>query len=211
MVKKIRIATQGLFLLIFLWLFLQTEAKGANELGYPVKIFLDADPLIFITTILASRDWYKTLYLAIFVIVATVFLGRAFCGWICPLGTMNNMVSVLKKQQRKTVAIDWYRFKYYILIFLLTSSLFSLQLIGIVDPISLLIRSFSLAVYPLTSSATNAIFDAGYNTNIPFIVSISEFLSSLLKKIFLPFQQPFYLQSAFIGLLFFLVLGLNLL
>jgi len=211
MVKKIRIASQALFLLLFLWLFLQTEAKGANELGYPVKIFLDADPLIFITTILAGREWYKTLYLAIFVIVATVFLGRVFCGWICPLGTLNNMVSVLKKQQRKTAAIDWYRFKYYILIFFLTSSLFSLQLTGIIDPISLLIRSFSLAVYPLTSSATNAIFDAGYNTNIPYLVSISEFLSLFLKKVFLPFQQPFYLQSAFIGLLFFFVLGLNLL
>jgi polyferredoxin len=211
MVKRIRIVTQGLFLLLFLWLFLQTEAKGANELGYPVKIFLDADPLIFITTILAGRDWYKTLYLAIIVILATVFLGRVFCGWICPLGTLNNMVSALKRQRRKTAAINWYRFKYYILIFLLTSSLFSLQLIGIVDPISLLIRSFSLAVYPLTSYATTVIFDAGYNTNIPFLVNISEFFYSLFKKIFLPFQQPFYLQSAFVGILFFLILGLNLL
>ncbi len=65
MTKKIRIVTQGLFLLIFLWLFLQTESKGANDLGYPVKIFLDADPLIFITTILSSREWYQTFYLAI--------------------------------------------------------------------------------------------------------------------------------------------------
>jgi polyferredoxin len=211
MIKRIRIATQAVFLLLFLWLFLQTEAKGANELGYPVKIFLDADPLIFITTILAGRDWYKTLYLAILVIIATVFLGRVFCGWICPLGTLNNMVSALKRQRRKTAAIDWYRFKYYVLIFLLTSSLFSLQLIGIADPISLLIRSLSLAVYPLTSYATTAIFDAGYNTNIHFLANVSDFIYSLFRKIFLPFQQPFYLQSTFIGLLFILVLGLNLL
>ena len=211
MIKRIRIATQAVFLLLFLWLFLQTEAKGANELGYPVKIFLDADPLIFITTILAGRDWYKTLYLAILVIIATVFLGRVFCGWICPLGTLNNMVSALKRQRRKTAAIDWYRFKYYILIFLLTSSLFSLQLIGIVDPISFLIRSLSLAVYPLTSYATTAIFDAGYNINIHFLANVSDFIYSLFRKIFLPFQQPFYLQSTFIGLLFILVLGLNLL
>ena len=211
MIKRIRIATQGLFLLIFLWLFLQTEAKGANELGYPVKIFLDADPLIFITTILAGREWYKTLYLAILVIIATVILGRVFCGWVCPMGTLNNMVSTLKKQRSKTTTLNWYRYKYYILIFFLTSSLFSLQLIGIVDPISLLIRSFSLAVYPLTSYATAAIFDAGYNTNIPYLVNISEFIYSLFKKIFLPFQQPFYLQSAFVGVLFFLILGLNLL
>jgi polyferredoxin len=146
MTKKIRIATQGLFLLTFLWLFLQTESKGANDLGYPVKVFLDADPLIFITTILSSREWYQTFYLAILVIVATVFLGRVFCGWICPLGTLNNMVGSIKKRRLTTSTVNWYRFKYYVLIFLLVSSLFSLQLTGIADPISLLIRSFSLAV-----------------------------------------------------------------
>jgi polyferredoxin/Pyruvate/2-oxoacid:ferredoxin oxidoreductase delta subunit len=210
MTKKIRIATQGLFLLIFLWLFLQTESKGANDLGYPVKIFLDADPLIFITTILSSREWYQTFYLAILVIVATVFLGRVFCGWICPLGTLNNMVGSIKKGRPKTPTANWYRFKYYILIFLLVSSLFSLQLTGVVDPISLLIRSFSLAVYPLISYATNATFDAFYNVNIPFLVNGSEFIHSILKKVFLPFQQPVYLQSAFVGFLFLFILGLNL-
>jgi polyferredoxin/ferredoxin len=210
MTKKIRIATQGLFLLFFLWLFLQTESKGANDLGYPVKIFLDADPLIFITTMLSSREWYQTFYLAILVIVATVFLGRVFCGWACPLGTLNNVVGSVKKRRLKTSTVNWYRFKYYVLIFLLVSSLFSLQLTGIVDPISLLIRSFSLAVYPLVSYATNATFDAFYNANIPFLVNVSEFIYSILKKIFLPFQQPFYIQSALMGFLFLLILALNL-
>ncbi len=210
MIRKIRIATQGLFFLLFLWLFIQTEAKGMNELGYPVKIFLDADPLIFITTLLAGREWYKTLYLAMLVIIATVFLGRVFCGWICPLGTLHNMVGLLKRRQIKTVHASWYRFKYFVLIFLLTSSLFTLQLTGIVDPISLLIRSFSLSVYPLISYATGAAFDSLYNTNIPFLVTGSEFVYSLLKKLFLPFQQPIFLHSAFVGLLFFVILGLNL-
>ena len=195
---------------IFLWLFLQTESKGANDLGYPVKIFLDADPLIFITTILSSREWYQTFYLAILVIVATVFLGRVFCGWVCPLGTLNNMVGSIKKRRLKTSTVNWYRFKYYVLIFLLVSSLLSLQLTGIVDPISLLIRSFSLAIYPLISYATSATFDAFYNAKIPFLVNVSEFIYSILKRIFLPFQQPFYLQSAFVGFLFLLILGLNL-
>ncbi|HUH66264.1 MAG TPA: 4Fe-4S binding protein [Syntrophales bacterium] len=210
MTRKIRIATQGIFLFMFLWLFLQTEAKGANELGYPVKIFLDADPLIFITTILSSREWYQTFYLAIVVAVATVVLGRVFCGWICPLGTLNNMISAIRARSRKAVAAGWFRLKYYILIFLVVSSLLSLQLTGIVDPISLLIRSFSIAVYPLVSYATNATFDAFYNTNVSSVVAVSEFFYSGLKKIFLPFQQPFYLESAFVGFLFLLIMGMNL-
>src|SRR5512137_112289 len=195
MISKIRITTQGIFFLIFVWLFLQTESKGANDLGYPVKIFLDADPLIFITTILSSRELYQTFFLAIFVVIMTVILGRVFCGWICPLGTLNNMVGALNKKRPKATTANWYRFKYYLLIFLLVSSLFTLQLTGIVDPMSLLIRSFSLAVYPLFSFATGAVFDTFYTTNFPPLVTVSEFIYTLLKKLFLPFQQPFFLQS----------------
>ncbi len=35
--KNLRRISQGLFLLLFLFLFFQTESKGLDELGYPVK------------------------------------------------------------------------------------------------------------------------------------------------------------------------------
>jgi len=211
MIKKIRIITQGLFLLVFLWLFLQAESKGADDLGYPVKIFLDADPLIFITTILSSHEWHRTFVLAILVIIATIFLGRVFCGWICPLGTLNNLAGTLQKRRSRRAPFNRHWLKYCILIFLITLSLFSWQLVGIVDPISLLIRSLSLSVYPLMAYATKATFDLFYELNIPFLVNVSEFIYTLFKKIWLPFQQPFFFQSAFVGLLFFTIIGLNLL
>ena len=211
MIRKIRIIAQVLFLLTFLWLFLQTESKGADELGYPVKIFLDADPLIFITTVLAGREWYDTFILAILVIVATVILGRVFCGWVCPLGTINNIIGIFQKRSPRKAPLKLHWLKYYILIFLVTASLFSLQFAGIFDPIAFMIRSLSLSVYPLISYATKATFDTLYNFNIPVVVNISEFIYALFKKLWLPFQQPYFLQSFFLGLLFFIVLGLNLL
>jgi len=210
MLKNIRRTFQGLFLLVFLWLFLQTESKGANELGYPVKIFLDMDPLIFITTVLSSRSLDHIPYLAVVIIIATVLLGRFFCGWLCPLGTLNNLAGSLRRWRFNTAPRNWHRLKYYILIFLLVSSLFSLQLIGILDPLSLLIRSFSLSVHPLISYATGAMFDTFYGLNVPVLVSVTEAIYGFLKKVILPFQQPFFLQSVFVALLFFLILGLNL-
>ena len=210
MLKNIRRTSQGFFLLIFLWLFLQTESKGANELGYPVKIFLDADPLIFITTVLSSRSLDHIPYLAIMIIIATVLLGRFFCGWLCPLGALNNLAGSLRRWRFRAAPRNWHRLKYYILIFLFVSALFSLQLVGILDPLSLLIRSFSLSVYPLISYATGATFDTFYGLNVPVLVSVTEAIYGFLKKVILPFQQPFFLQSVFVGLLFFLVLGLNL-
>ena len=210
MIRTIRRITQGLFLLTFLWLFLQTESKGADELGYPVKIFLDADPLIFITTLLSSRAWYGSFFLAILVIVATIILGRVFCGWICPLGTLNNIFGALQKRRPSRAPLNLHWLKYGLLIFLLTSSLFSLQLAGIFDPISLLIRSFSLAVFPSLSYATKAGFDTIYNWNIPVLVNVSEWIYAFFKKLWLPFQQPFFFQSVFLGLLFAVILALNI-
>jgi len=211
MIRYIRRLTQALFLLLFLWLFLSTESRGANELGYPVKIFLEADPLLYITTVLSSRQFHSPFLLALLVLLATALLGRVFCGWICPLGTLHNMTGSLKKGKGIETPRNLYSWKYLLLIFLLVSSAFSLQLTGIADPLSLLIRSLSLAVYPLIQYATASVFDTVYAWDFPVITDGSEFLYSLLKKSFLAFQQPHFQQAVFAGLLFFGILSLNLL
>ena len=207
---KIRRLTQAVFLLIFLWLFLQTESKGANELGYPVKIFLDADPLIFITTALSTRQLDFPLLLALIVILATVLLGRVFCGWVCPLGTLHNLAGTLKKRRPSAKPLNAYRWKYYILIFLLVSSVFTLQPAGVMDPIALLIRSLSLAVYPMVQYATVSVFNTLYTWQLPLVTDGSEWVYGILKKGFLSFQQPFFNQAAFTGLVFLGILALNL-
>src|SRR3990172_10019033 len=97
--QNLRRISQGIFLLIFLFLFVQTESKGNDALGYPVKIFLDFDPLILSTTILSAHAAPTAFYLSIALIVVTLLLGRVFCGWACPLGTLNNMVGAIKKHR----------------------------------------------------------------------------------------------------------------
>ncbi len=208
--QNLRRVSQGIFLLLFLFLFVQTEAKGADRLGYPVKFFLDFDPLIFITTLLSSHTVQKTFYYSLIVIVATIVLGRVFCGWVCPLGTLNNMTATLKKKGLETAGRQWHRMKYYILIFILVISVFTLQLVGIMDPVSLLIRSLSLSIYPLFNYSVRAVFDTIYEADPGDIADVTEHIYSFLKKTVLSFQQPFFHQGAFIGLLFLVILGLNL-
>ena len=235
--KNLRIFSQGVFLLLFLFLFIQTESKGDDALGYPVRLFLDFDPLIFITTLLASRatEIPSAFFLSLIVVLMTFVLGRIFCGWICPLGALNNIVGSLKKKHpgkikkaqipsNPTLAkggtedfiviqkprLNWFKAKYYILIMLLISSVFTLQIAGIMDPISLLIRSFSLSVYPLINYGLHSFFDALYYANIPLLVDVSESAYSFLKKNFLLFRQPHYFQAIFIGLIFFSILILNI-
>jgi polyferredoxin len=152
--KYFRRISQGFFLFLFLFLFIQTESKGNDTLGYPVRLFLDFDPLIFITTLFASHGGNipPAFFLSLITIFATIVLGRVFCGWVCPLGTLNTPAGSFKNRRSVLIRLNWYKAKYYVLITLLASSVFTLQVAGIMDPISLLIRSFSLSVYPLLNS-----------------------------------------------------------
>jgi polyferredoxin/Pyruvate/2-oxoacid:ferredoxin oxidoreductase delta subunit len=208
--KNFRRLSQGVFLLLFLFLFIQTESKGADELGYPVKIFLNFDPLILITTIFSAHTAAKAFFLSLATVAATIILGRVFCGWVCPMGTLNNLVGSLKRRRLLAPSVNWYRIKYYILFFLLVSSVFTMQLAGILDPLSLLIRSLSVGIFPAFNYGVRAFFDAVYAGDPKGIVDISEAVYSVLRKTVLSFQQPFYQQGAFIGFLFLMVLGLNL-
>lgn len=210
--QVLRKISQGLFLLLFIFLFIQTESKGHDTLGYPVRLFLDFDPLIFLTTLFASRGGQipAGFFLSLITILVTIVLGRVFCGWVCPLGTLNTIVGSFRR--RHSIALDakWHRVKYYILVMLLVSSVFTLQIAGIMDPLSLIIRSFSLSIYPLVDNSIRALFDTIYNTNIPGLIDVSESVYKLLKKSLLAFHPLFYLQAAFIGLIFFSILAMNL-
>ncbi len=209
-IQNTRRLTQGLFLLLFLFLFIQTESKGNDELGYTVRLFLDFDPLIFFTTILSAPAAAKAFYLSLVTVVVTILFGRVFCGWACPLGTLNNLVgSIKKKRTPPAKGVNWYRVKYYILIAILASALFTLQPVGIMDPLSLLIRSFSVSIYPLFNYGVRSAFDALYSSNPLGIAAFSEILYAGFKKTVLSFEQSFYHQGVFIGTLFFVIIGLN--
>lgn len=208
--KNVRRLSQGIFLVIFFFLFIQTESKGKDELGYPVKIFLDFDPLLFITTILSAHTVEKAFYLSLITILLTIILGRVFCGWICPLGTLNNIAGAFRKQRKYFQRENLFKLKYYILIFIIISSLLTAQLAGIFDPLSLTIRSLSVSIYPMFNYIISSFFDSIYDSRIPYIIVISEGIYSFLKKTILLFQQSYYYQSFFVGAIFLLILGINL-
>ncbi len=209
-IQNLRRITQGLFLVFFLFLFVQTESKGNDELGYPVRLFLDFDPLIFVTTILSAHAAAKAFYLSVITIGITIIFGRVFCGWACPLGTLNNLIGSVRKKAAAHRGRDWYRVKYFILIGILSSAVFTLQPVGIMDPLSLVIRSFSVSVYPLFNYSVRAVFDTLFSSNPLGIAVVTEPLYSVLKKTVLTFEQSFYNQNVLIGLIFIVILGLNL-
>ena len=146
--KRLRRISQILFLALFLFLFIQTEYKGSNELGLPVRLFLDFDPLIALSSLLAAHAVRAVFLLSIVTVLLTVFLGRFFCGWVCPLGTINNALGYFRMRRPAKKADDGNhphlrKIKYYILVFILVAAIFGWNAAGFLDPISLLIRSIN--------------------------------------------------------------------
>lgn len=100
---------------------------------------------------ISSGKVFNVLLLSLIPLILTLFLGRFFCGWVCPFGTINHFFSWLFKKSDKKRQSNFpqaFNLKYLILIGLAAASLFGLHLWGWLDPFSLLTRSFAV----LTSS-----------------------------------------------------------
>ena len=206
-----RLISQGVFLCLFLFLFIETESKGTDSLTYPARLFLDFDPLLLFTTVLSGHALAKGLLLSLGVLGLTAVLGRVFCGWVCPLGTLNSLAAGLRKWPARPSVRGWFQVKYYVLAFLLGSSLFGMQLVGFFDPLCVLVRSLTLGVYPAFNYAANAAMDAAVSANIHALTLPTEFIYNLLKKSVLAFQQPYFFQGTLVSAIFLLILAANLL
>ncbi len=173
-----RRVSQGFFLLLFVLLLLKTNMdvlSSPDELpriSAPVSFFLELDPLVALGTVLSTHTLYRNLFYALIIIVGTLFLGRFFCGWMCPMGTINHMLASMKSGKLRGMArIESNRYrpaqrwKYLILAaFLGAAALGSLQ-IGLLDPIALLTRSLTLLVFPAWNVVTQDLYSWSLHAN----------------------------------------------
>jgi len=208
--RWLRRTSQILVFAIFVFLFLNTEYKDTDILPYAVNIFLRLDPLVAATTMLAARAIITLVWPALIVVVATLVFGRFFCGWVCPLGTLLDGVSwLIGKRPQRQISEKWYGLKYLALALLTGSALFGFQLVFLFDPISILIRSLAIAVYPGLNFATNALFNTLYETDVTAVTAVSEPVFGFLRNHFLAFEQPYFQTAVFTGILFLAILALE--
>ena len=74
----------------------------------PAESFLAIDPLLSLSTAVASRSWVWSLTSAAVILVVCVFVPRGFCGYLCPLGTLIDLFdwSIGKRVTRFRVSAD---------------------------------------------------------------------------------------------------------
>lgn len=139
---------QLIFLALFLILFVQTEYRGRDEINAAVNTFFRVDPLVLFSYLIAAKSWSWLLLPAVLMTVATLFLGRFFCGWICPLGTVLDLLTTKIRKSAPLRALKG-NTKYWLLLPLLSASLFNLNMSGLLDPIAILLRGLTFLFYPV--------------------------------------------------------------
>lgn len=93
---------QVFFFLLFLWFCLVSSPgeKWWQLRGWPVNWFLQLDPLLALGTLLSTGALYRGLVWAVATVVLTLLLGRWFCGWLCPVGSLQQCVGYLAGRDR---------------------------------------------------------------------------------------------------------------
>ncbi|MBN2445839.1 MAG: 4Fe-4S binding protein [Phycisphaerae bacterium] len=143
----------------FVWLTTFANLDSYPGLRHWVSKVLEIDPLIGLSTALTTHTVYKGLLWSLIILVPTLFIGRFFCGWVCPYGALHHFVGWALGRHPGRAAIDVNRYrplqrvKYYILAGMLVAAALGTLQIGLLDPICLLYRSMTGAVLPTVGMA----------------------------------------------------------
>lgn len=206
---RVRLLSQVFFFLLFLFLLLHTEFRGSMHtdasdirLPYPVNLFFRLDPLVPLSNALASRSLYHGLLWNLLILIPTIFLGRFFCGWICPLGSIHHFFSSRKSERKRGKQLiesnrykRWQTTKYYLLGAGLIAAAFGSGILGWLDPFSLLVRSLGLSVLPATDYGLRATLSTLEHSRYAFVQTVGSVLHFILGALLLSFKQPYFRHS----------------
>ena len=220
---QLRRISQIAFLLLFLALLIFTSLRpspgGAGDihLRAPVRLFFEWDPLIALTNALASHALYRGLLWGLVILVPTLFLGRFFCGWICPMGTLQhwvgNMPSEAKRGKQRIESNRykrWQTVKYVVLTAGLVAAFCGTMAIGWLDPFSLLVRSIGLSLLPAFNFAVRAVLTPLEHSHIAVVRATGQTLHTVLQAFVLDFRQTHFAQGLLLGVLFLAILAASL-
>jgi len=177
--KKLVLARR-LSQLFFLFLFVYFLWSADNTLA-----FFKADPLVSVFSLLS-----------IIIVILTLALGRFFCGWVCPLGSIIDVCGIKAKSRDLNIR----QIKYYILGFIVIFAFLGIQIAWVFDPLVITARFISLNFIPSFIFILNKIFIfliKGLNFYAPLYDFYRLIKSSILGL------KIYYFPHSFITLSFF--------
>ncbi len=152
--------SQVIFLVLFTYILWSTT--------YPLKgiisprVIFNLDPLIMSVTALSENVLLPGLIFSVLMVLLTLILGRFFCGWVCPMGTLIDWIGAWKPfpklKLNKNLMGAIFRPKFAILVVILFFAATGRQAAWMLDPIVTVARVVSLNIIPAVTLAIDKVF-----------------------------------------------------
>jgi len=204
--RRIRQISQIAFFALFVYLLF---AALPQQAAFPfADLFFRFDPLAALGAMLSSREWIPRLALALVTLALTLVLGRVWCGWVCPMGTLLEWVH-FPSAPKRTVKLSphWRSVKYFILLVILAAALMGNLSLMVLDPLTIFTRTMTTAILPGLNYVVTSIEKILYP--VSFLQPLLDGMEGLLRGSILPQKQQVFDQNLFIVALFIGILALN--
>jgi len=203
--RRLRQAAQALTLLGFLALFI----AAARHVDPPAIVHLPfhLDPLAMLAQTLASRTFQVSSAVALVTVVLTLIFGRAWCGWLCPLGTVLDAVTPRRRPAARASLEGWRAAKYLMLVAVLLAALFGSLALLTLDPVMIVFRALAAGVWPALDWLVTALERLAYNVEAlrPSII----WIDSVLRPAVFPAEPASAAAGLGVVLLLVVIIGLN--
>jgi len=197
------------------WLNLRAAIQALAFIGF-LALFLNAvpllmrlDPLAVLANFISGRSLPPFAFIALAMTVLALIFGRAWCGWLCPMGTLLDWLSFNKWRPGKIAIPDgWRSVKYVILIAIILAAVFSNLTLLIFDPLTIMVRTFATAVWPALDFTVNAVESALNNT--PALQEPLARFDNAIRPLLLPTTELYYPDGWLFAAIFAGIILLNL-
>jgi polyferredoxin len=184
-----RKVVQGLSLVLFVLLFIYSPRGGWPEqlVNLPMRL----DPLLVISHLLSSKVFLAGSLVALLLVGLTLVFGRAWCGWLCPLGTILDLFDLKKwRGKRNPPPEAWRGVKNFLLLVILVAAILGNLSLLVLDPLTILYRTLTTAIFPALDVGITVLESALYR--LPFLSDAVASFDALVRPVILPPQPAVY-------------------
>ena len=198
-------------LLLFVVIFIATRRGGLPTTL--VNIPMQLDPLLVFSHLLSSHTWLWGSALGLITLLLSMVFGRAWCGWVCPLGTVLDIfgpkASGKKSQFKQPILSPRLRnIKYILLIAALVAAVFGNLTLLFLDPLTILFRTLIVSLWPALDQLIIRLETVLYR--IGFLSAPVATLDTWLRPGIFPVDPAYYRLPWLFGGIFLGIILLNL-
>jgi polyferredoxin len=147
--------TRKLVQIVSLAAFVALTVSSVGLFGWnwlPDNVFSRLDPLVGLAAIVASKAWISFWAAALITVAATVVFGRGWCGWICPVGTLLDLLAGRKRKPAQRMSRRWRVGKYVTLTVVMGAAVLGSLAPMILDPVTILTRPLQELARPFAGT-----------------------------------------------------------